>query len=90
MRYGEISVPTIVVTGNADYTVSPKLHSYAFHNAVAGSELVKLRGTGHMPHYARREAVVDAVLRLARGERPRAGQTTIHEDGRVEMPDGTE
>lgn len=87
MRYGEISVPTIVVTGNADYTVSPKLHSYAFHNAVAGSELIKLRGTGHMPHYARRDAVVDAVLRLARGERPRAGQTTIHEDGRVEMPD---
>lgn len=84
-RYGEIAVPTIVVTGNADYTLSPKLHSYAFHNAVRSSELVKLKGTGHMPHHARREIVVEAVLRLARGERPRAGQVTVHEDGRVEF-----
>lgn len=83
-RYGTISAPTIIVTGNADYTVSPKLHSYAFHSAVAGSELVKLKGTGHMPHYARRDLVLDAILRLARGERPRAGTTTIYEDGRVE------
>lgn len=83
-RYGEISVPTIVVTGNADYTVSPKIHSYAFHNAVAGSELIKLKGTGHMPHYARRDIVVDAALRLAHGERPRSGMTTIYADGRIE------
>ncbi|MCF8470865.1 MAG: alpha/beta hydrolase [Parvibaculum sp.] len=83
-HYGAISAPTIVVTGNADYTVSPKLHSYAFHGAVAGSELVKLKGTGHMPHHARRDLVLDAILRLARGERPHAGMTTIHEDGRVE------
>lgn len=84
-HYPAIAVPVIVVTGNADYTVSPKLHSYAFHNAVKGSELVKIKGTGHMPHHARRDIVVDAVLRLARGERPRAGQVTIHEDGRVEF-----
>jgi pimeloyl-ACP methyl ester carboxylesterase len=85
MQYGGIAVPVIVVTGNADYTVSPKLHSYAFHNAVKGSELIKLKGTGHMPHHARGEIVVDAVLRLARGEAPRAGQVTIHEDGRAEF-----
>ncbi|MEQ8268964.1 MAG: alpha/beta hydrolase [Parvibaculum sp.] len=83
-RYGEISVPVIIVTGNADYTVSPKLHSYAFHNAVEGSELIKLKGTGHMPHHARRDVVVDAALRLARGEPPRAGMTTIYADGRIE------
>lgn len=85
-RYDEIGVPVIVVTGNADHTVSPKLHSYAFHNAVEGSELIKLKGTGHMPHYANTDVVVDALLRLARGERPRAGETVIHADGRVEMP----
>jgi len=88
LRYGEIDVPTIIITGNADYTVSPKLHSYAFHNAVRGSELIKLKGTGHMPHHVRREIVVDAVLRLARGERPRAGELTIHEDGRTEFRPG--
>ena len=83
-HYAEIAVPAIVVTGNADYTVSPKIHSYAFHNAVAGSELIKLKGAGHMPHHTRRDIVVDAVLRLARGERPFAGMVTVHEDGRVE------
>ena len=84
LRYGEIAVPAIVVTGNADYTVSPKIHSYAFHNAVAGSELVKLKGAGHMPHHSRREIVADAVLRLARGETPFDGMVTIYADGSVE------
>jgi len=83
-RYGEIAVPAIIVTGNADYTVSPKIHSYAFHNAVAGSELIKLKGAGHMPHHSRRDIVVDAVLRLARGEAPFDGMVTVYEDGRVE------
>ena len=84
LRYAEIAVPTIIVTGNADYTVSPKIHSYAFHKAVAGSELVKLKGAGHMPHHSRRDVVVDAVLRLARGETPFDSMVTIYADGRVE------
>ena len=84
-RYGEISAPTIVITGNADFTVSPKIHSYAFHHAVKGSELIKLKGVGHMPHYARGEIVADAVLRLARGEKPRPQEITIWPDERVEI-----
>lgn len=89
-RYGEIAVPTIVITGNADHTVSPKIHSYRFHNEVSGSELIKLKGTGHMPHYAHTDVVVDALLRLARGERPRAGMTTIYADGKIEMPEAAD
>lgn len=84
-RYGGISAPVIVVTGNADFTVSPKIHSYAFHRAVKGSELVKLKGVGHMPHYERREIVADAVLRLARGRAPRAGEVTVWPDESVEF-----
>ena len=84
-RYGEIPAPTIVITGNADFTVSPKIHSYAFHNAVKGSELIKLKGVGHMPHYARCEIVADAVLRLARGEVPRSQEITVWPDSRVEI-----
>lgn len=78
-RYGEIHVPTIIITGNADYTVSPKLHSYALHREISGSELIKLKGVGHMPHYANTPIVVDALLRLVRGERPRAGETVIEQ-----------
>ena len=84
-RYGDITAPTIVITGNADFTVSPKIHSYAFHNAVKGSELIKLKGVGHMPHYVRREIVADAVLRLARGEAPRAGEVTVWPDSSVDI-----
>ncbi|MCE9649199.1 MAG: alpha/beta hydrolase [Parvibaculum sp.] len=72
-RYSEIKVPTIIVTGNRDKTVWAKLHSYALHEEIAGSELIKLAGVGHMPHYVRPEIVIDALERLARGEPPRAG-----------------
>lgn len=72
-RYHEIRVPTIIITGNRDKTVWAKLHSYALHEQIAGSELIKLVGIGHMPHYIRPDLVIDALSRLARGERPRAG-----------------
>lgn len=72
-RYSEIRVPTIIVTGNRDKVVWAKLHSYALHGEIAGSELIKLTGVGHMPHYVRADVVIDALERLARGERPRVG-----------------
>ncbi|MFZ3035281.1 MAG: alpha/beta hydrolase [Parvibaculum sp.] len=72
-RYREIKVPTIIITGNRDQTVLAKLHSYALHDEIAGSEMIKLINVGHMPHYVRPDLVVDALSRLARGESPRAG-----------------
>ena len=72
-RYAEIKVPTIIITGNRDKTVWAKLHSYALHEEIAGSELIKMIGVGHMPHYVRPDLVVDALTRLASGESPRAG-----------------
>ena len=72
-RYREIKVPTIIITGNRDQTVLAKLHSYALHDEIAGSEMIKLVNVGHMPHYVRPDLVVDALSRLARGERPLAG-----------------
>jgi len=76
-RYGEIRVPTIVVTGNRDRTVWAKLHSYALHDEIEGSEMIKLVGVGHMPHYVRPDVVIDALERLARGETPRAGTHVV-------------
>jgi len=72
-RYAEIKVPTIIITGNRDKTVWAKLHSYALHDEIAGSEMIKLVGVGHMPHYARPDLVIDALTRLASGEAPRSG-----------------
>jgi pimeloyl-ACP methyl ester carboxylesterase len=76
-RYREIRVPTIIITGNRDRTVFAKLHSYALHEEIAGSELIKLVGLGHMPHYVRPDVVLDALERLARGEAPRAGTHVV-------------
>jgi pimeloyl-ACP methyl ester carboxylesterase len=76
-RYREIRVPTVIITGNRDQVVWAKLHSYALHGEVEGSELIKLVGVGHMPHYVRPDVVLDALERLARGERPRAGTHVI-------------
>ena len=76
-RYDEISVPTIIVTGNRDQTVMAKLHSYALHEQVSGSELIKLQGVGHMPHHVRPDIVVEALTRLAAGKAPLAG-THVH------------
>lgn len=76
-RYGEIRVPTIIVTGNRDRTVWAKLHSYALHDAIAGSEMIKLVGVGHMPHHVRPDIVIDALSRLARGVPPRAGTHVV-------------
>jgi len=77
-RYHEIAVPTVIITGNRDQTVLAKLHSYALHEQITGSELIKLEGVGHMPHHVRPDIVVDALARLAAGEPVRAG-LHVHE-----------
>jgi pimeloyl-ACP methyl ester carboxylesterase len=76
-RYDQIAVPTIIVTGNRDQTVMAKLHSYALHEQISGSELIKLQGVGHMPHHVRPDIVVDALVRLAAGQGTDAG-THVH------------
>lgn len=85
-RYAAIETPTIVITGNRDRTVWAKLHSYALHEEIAGSELIKLVGVGHMPHYARPDVVIDALSRLAMGERPRAGTHVVEPGASFETP----
>ncbi|MEQ9520562.1 MAG: alpha/beta hydrolase [Parvibaculum sp.] len=72
-RYHEISVPTVIITGNRDQTVLAKLHSYALHEQISGSELIKLEGVGHMPHHVRPDVIVEALTRLAAGEAVRSG-----------------
>jgi pimeloyl-ACP methyl ester carboxylesterase len=63
-RYSEIGVPTIIVTGSADDTVSPQLHARAFAAAVPHARLVTLAGVGHMLHHVETERVVAVVEQL--------------------------
>ena len=64
-RYGEIGVPTVIVTGSADRTVSPRLHARAFATAVPHARLILLAGIGHMPHHVEPDQIVAAVEQMA-------------------------
>jgi pimeloyl-ACP methyl ester carboxylesterase len=60
-RYGDIAVPTVVLTGDADDTVSPQLHARAIAAAVPDARLVVLPGIGHMPQHVAADEVIAAI-----------------------------
>jgi pimeloyl-ACP methyl ester carboxylesterase len=69
-RYGNIRVPVVVITGDADKTVSPTIHSRPFAAAVPDAKLIMLAGVGHIVQNAAPELVareIDAMIgKLAR------------------------
>ena len=70
-RYGEIEVPTVVISGDVDKTVSTSIHSRPFARAVPGAKLIVLEGVGHMIQNAAPDVIVceiDAMIeKQARG-----------------------
>jgi pimeloyl-ACP methyl ester carboxylesterase len=60
-RYPEIKAPCVIITGDADTTVWPSIHSQGLARDIAGSKLVVLEGVGHMPHHSHPDAVLAAV-----------------------------
>jgi pimeloyl-ACP methyl ester carboxylesterase len=70
-RYGDIRVPTVVITGDTDNTVSPDIHSRPFAAAVPNAKLIVLPDVGHMVQNAAPERVIreiDAMIgNIARG-----------------------
>ena len=77
-RYPDIAVPTVVITGDIDKTVSPSRHSRPFASAVPNAKLIMLPDVGHMIQNAAPELVVseiDAMIgRLAHSTAAAAGQ----------------
>jgi pimeloyl-ACP methyl ester carboxylesterase len=63
-RYGEIDIPTVVLTGTVDTTVSPHIHARAIAAAMPQARLIMLAGIGHMPHHVATDAVMAAVAQL--------------------------
>ena len=64
-RYGNIRAPTVVITGDADKTVSPGIHSRPFAAAVPNAKLIVLPGVGHMVQNAASQLVmreIDAMI----------------------------
>lgn len=67
-RYRQITAPTVIIAGDRDTTVSPRIHSQALAAMLPQAKLVMLEGVGHMPHYAAPERVVAAIDEIAAGE----------------------
>jgi pimeloyl-ACP methyl ester carboxylesterase len=63
-HYGALAAPTIVLTGGADTTVSPRIHARAIAAALPDARLIVLDGVGHMPHHTNTDAVVAAIGEL--------------------------
>ena len=57
-RYGEIAAPTVVISGDSDNTVSPRIHSRPFAASVPNAKLIVLPGVGHMVQNAAPERVM--------------------------------
>jgi pimeloyl-ACP methyl ester carboxylesterase len=66
-RYGEISVPTTVISGDVDKTVSTSIHSRPFTAAVPNSKLIVLPGVGHMVQNAAPDLVVAEIEAMIDG-----------------------
>lgn len=64
-RYGEISVPTEIVHGDADTTVGLGIHAEKLVREISGSVLTRLPGIGHMPQHVAQRDVIAAIDRAA-------------------------
>jgi pimeloyl-ACP methyl ester carboxylesterase len=60
-RYGDIRVPTVVISGDVDKTVSTNIHSRPFVKAVPDAKLIVLPGVGHMVQNAAPDVVVREI-----------------------------
>ncbi len=66
-HYADIRAPTVVITGDADKTVSTNIHSRPFATVVAGAKLIVLPDVGHMIQNAAPELVVAEVEAMIGG-----------------------
>lgn len=53
-RLARVKCPTLVIWGENDRLI-PQVYGDTLHNIIAGSRLVKLAGTGHMPMFEKHE-----------------------------------
>jgi pimeloyl-ACP methyl ester carboxylesterase len=74
-RYAGIKVPTVVISGDADKTVSTSIHSRPFAAAVPNAKLIVIPNVGHMVHNAVPDLVIseiEAIAGLAAGSQAAA------------------
>ena len=60
-RYGKIRVPTVVISGDVDKTVTTNIHSRPFAKAVPDARLIVLPDVGHMIQNAVPDLVISEI-----------------------------
>src|SRR6266481_4549186 len=60
-RYGAITAPTVVISGDVDKTVSTNIHARAFAAVVPNAKLIVLPGVGHMVQNAAPDLVIAEI-----------------------------
>jgi pimeloyl-ACP methyl ester carboxylesterase len=64
-RYAGIKVPVVVISGDADKTVSPDIHSRPLAAIVPGAKLIMLPDVGHMVQNAAPDLVIGEIEAVA-------------------------
>ncbi|MCI5074666.1 alpha/beta hydrolase [Oricola sp.] len=64
-RYREIRTPAVIITGNCDAIVLPKVHSVGLNRDLPDAELLWIRNLGHKPDYVATDLAVAAIEKLA-------------------------
>lgn len=63
--YSRIETPTVIVTGDCDAIVLPRIHSIGLKRDIDRSELVWIRNLGHKPDYVATDIAVAAMEKIA-------------------------
>jgi pimeloyl-ACP methyl ester carboxylesterase len=58
-----IEIPTFILWGDRDQIVKPEV-GLAYHQAIAGSEIITFADCGHCPQYERPRETAEAILRF--------------------------
>ena len=69
-RYAEITAPTVIITGDRDPIVSPRIHSQALAAMLPHARLIMLPGIGHAVQHVAADLVVSELDRLAQAGKP--------------------
>lgn len=64
--YPSLDLPTEILHGDADDTVSIDIHSVPLSRQIPKANLKILEGIGHMPHHVVKDDVIDAINRVAK------------------------
>jgi len=64
-RYSEIESPAVIVTGDGDTIVLPRVHSLGLKRDLRNAELVWVKNLGHKPDYVATDLAIAALESLA-------------------------